>query len=71
MKLTPWFPGHIKPVRIGWYQVTSGNLHFNSKGFLGGSRRFWDGDTWRAGWLNEKVSIMGTHPEHKWRGVTK
>ena len=70
--LTPWYPPHIKPVRVGWYEVghdPATQPHFNSRHRLTGSRRYFDGTVWRAGWLNEQVSIMGKHPSHRWRGL--
>jgi len=41
MKLTPWFPANVKPVRAGVYEVESLN-HFKLY-------RYWDGRRWRAG----------------------
>ena len=72
IEMTSWFPSHIKPVHVGWYQVGHNEqVHHRSKHFLTGKRRFWDGNTWRAGWLNEKVSIFGAHKTHQWRGVNQ
>lgn len=70
--LTPWFPGSVTPVRPGVYEVGHQHItapHLRSRHRLIGHRRLWDGSTWRAGWLNEQVSIFGTHPSHQWRGL--
>lgn len=69
---TNWFPSHIKPVHAGWYEVGHDrDVHHSSSYFLTGSRRFWDGISWRAGWINENVSIFGTNESHQWRGITQ
>lgn len=70
---SPWFPATINPARPGWYEVGHDPAHRvgpRSRAYLWGNRRYWDGSTWRAGWLRETVSIMGTHPSHRWRGLT-
>ena len=72
--LTPWFPASVLPVRPGVYEVGHDpwtQPHPRSRHRLTGRRRLWDGRTWRAGWLNEQVSIFGTHPSHEWRGVLR
>lgn len=69
---TDWFPGSVHPVRPGVYEVGHDPLtapHYRSRHRLTGPRRYWDGSTWRAGWLGELVSIFGTHPSHQWRGL--
>jgi hypothetical protein len=74
-KLTPWFPGNINPVRPGMYEVGHDPAtipHHNSRHRLTSApRRLWDGTTWRAGWMNEQMSIFGTHPSHRWRGLAQ
>jgi len=70
--LTDWFPASMQPVRPGVYEVGHDPCtapHPRSRHRLTGSRRLWDGHTWRAGWLNEQVSIFGTHQSHQWRGI--
>ena len=72
--LSPWFPASVQPARPGIYEVghdPETAPHPRSRYRLTGHRRMWDGITWRAGWLNEKVSIFGTHPSHQWRGVLR
>ena len=72
---TDWFPGRIIPVRPGLYEVRHDPEtmpHHNSRHRLTiAPRRLWDGKAWRAGWLNELVSIFGTHESHQWRGRAK
>jgi hypothetical protein len=68
MKLTKWFPGHIKPVRKDVYQQMAGpDLGY----------QYWDGKVWR-GWLNtpEKAMLSRWAVPHEfqnddWRGVAK
>lgn len=68
---TPWYPHTVKPVRIGWYEVGHtrpvGAMHHLR---LTGVRRYWDGTHWKAGWLNDQISIFGQHETHQWRGFT-
>jgi hypothetical protein len=75
-KLTPWFPGDVKPVRKGWYETgTNGVLHHRSRGFLTGRPfRYWTGFEWVTAspdliWCDR--SIFGTHPTHQWRGLAE
>ena len=74
MRTTQWFPASVQPVRPGVYEVGHDPLtkpHHRSRHYLTGCRRKWDGKTWRAGWLWERVSIFGSHPSHQWRGATR
>lgn len=71
---TGWFSGQVTPYRPGWYEVRMGYLlapHPNSKAYLQGRFRYFDGKLWRAGWLGQEVSIFGQHPSHQWRGLTQ
>lgn len=68
---TPWFPGTVNPVRVGFYEVGhSRYVHHRSKFKLTPGRRYWDGKSWKAGWHWTAPSIFGTHPTHQWRGFT-
>jgi hypothetical protein len=40
MKLTPWYPANIKPVREGWYEVRC-----KFKNVCGGMH-YWNGKSW-------------------------
>jgi hypothetical protein len=42
MKLTPWFPADVKPVRAGVYEV---NAEFHDPPWY----RYWNGEFWHAG----------------------
>lgn len=72
MQKTPWFPAYTHPVREGWYEVRNDpayRVHFNSRHFLTGNRRYFDGKNWRAGWMKEEISIFGSAISHQWRGL--
>ena len=72
MKLTEWYPGDVKPVRVGVYQQQSG-IRPVSIGY-----QYWDGSFWN-GWFKtaemafrfrrSRVSI--SHQNDPWRGVAK
>jgi hypothetical protein len=72
MKLTNWFPASVKPVRVGWYEVGHSEfVHPRNRYFLTGRLRYWNGASWRAGWLLDKVSVFGEHETHRWRGISR
>lgn len=66
-KLTPWFPGHIKPVRPGIYRVWW---------YLAPTYARFDGRRWMAGNHNGPadaalvVAPASCHPL-KWRGLAE
>lgn len=66
MKLTEWYPGHIKPSRVGVYQQFCGN-HIGYQ--------LWDGKYWRGWWSNpidaaESQWTPGKEFQNdKWRGL--
>ncbi|ATI15688.1 hypothetical protein [Bordetella phage vB_BbrM_PHB04] len=73
-KVTGWFPRDVNPVHVGRYEVRNSRLmHWNAKGRLIGTFRFWDGKRWMTAdpavhsWA--EPSIMGTHETHQWRGL--
>jgi hypothetical protein len=41
MKLTPWFPAKVKPVRVGVYEIEN---YSSSKWY-----RYWDNEHWYSG----------------------
>jgi hypothetical protein len=66
-KLTPWFPGHIKPVRPGVYEV-----RFSAMGGFA----YWDGSLW--GWAQitcaqarRRRDSHGASQQKSWRGLAK
>ena len=71
MKTTPWFPGDVKPVRVGVYHRAGrvrGQYLFS----------YWNGDYWcclavdagRAAALG-RSRISSTFQRIKWRGLTE
>ena len=70
MKLTPWYPGTVKPVRDGVYERKFPLK--NSVGFT----RFANG-RWYLSWdtldraLRDDESVEGIWQDIKWRGVAK
>ena len=67
MKTTPWYPGTVKPVRVGvyerWYPLS--NEAFFS---------FWTGKFWRAGTKNINATFYERESDFqnfKWRGLTE
>lgn len=67
-KLTPWYPGHIKPARPGVYQQLSGFR--KSVGY-----QFWDGVSWYS-WeatpekaAESKCKVAISWQSDKWRGL--
>lgn len=54
-KLTPWFPGDVKPVRVGVYEITGCS-------FGGINYRVWTGKGWSdTRW--EPSDFHGLHPK--------
>lgn len=70
MKLTPWYPGHIKPVRHGCYQT-------RHKGKRQVWYRYWNGIWWGVGMqplthvVVENGAIRSPFQDQQWRGVAK
>lgn len=58
-KLTPWYPGHIKPVREGWYQVQCDEK-------VCSGQHYFDGTDWS---LFEFVTVLVESVP--WRGMEK
>lgn len=72
MKLTPWFPGHIKPVRKGVYQQFCGDG--KKIGY-----QYWNGKYWLS-WFSSVEIAANAKTQHvvsqcfqndKWRGILK
>lgn len=62
MKKTDWYPGDLRPVRVGWYEVKN---HFVSRR---PQKFFWDGYVWRA---NPIAQYHYSFQKHAWRGLTE
>jgi len=66
MKLTPWYPAHVKPVRKGVYEMDAWDSWF----------RYWDGKHWYCGaftpedayeeWLDGRTIADA---DFDWRGL--
>lgn len=72
MKLTGWYPGNVKPVRVGVYECEWGYY-----GVMSYYYNYWDGSNWFFGYADYSHSmITRSSPidsEHliSWRGVVK
>lgn len=72
MKLTPWYPGHVKPVRVGVYERDyADNLKCRRPRFC-----YWDGIAWNChGTTKEHAEIFKDTPSAyqflEWRGIAK
>ena len=69
MKTTPWFPGDVKPVRVGVYQRSGHGLHPFS---------YWDGLHWCRSTTSPKDAeafgrrhVQSIFQTIKWRGLTE
>ncbi len=69
--LTPWFPGHIKPVRVGLYQQLS-----KANQTIG--YQYWDGEQWGSWCYSPELAyehrFYKVHKEYQnddWRGIAK
>lgn len=63
MDKTPWYPAHIKPVRVGWYEIGSDYTQDVDRMFWDGQLLWWECD--RGAGCGPLV------PGDKWRGLTK
>lgn len=68
LKLTPWFPGHVKPARAGVYET-------DSRGHSQRCYQYWSGSVWG---FSEKSPFMAAQfqigdasifQNDKWRGL--
>jgi len=58
MNKTNWYPPHIKPVRVGLYEVGSDDIHVYA---------YWCGKFWRLS-LDKRITWANQHLS--WRGLT-
>jgi hypothetical protein len=71
---TQWFnAAEYDPARHGYYEVRHRKPARNGalKTLHGSRLRYWDGKAWRGFAGSSYLSIMGSHPDHQWRGLTK
>jgi hypothetical protein len=62
MKLTPWFPANVKPVRAGVYEV-KGDPKYKW-------HRYWDGKDWYCGSFTPNGAVANFN-EYRLRAVIK
>ncbi len=67
MKLTPWFPANVKPVRAGVYEIQDG---------LAAWYRRWDGLRWYVGgptpgWASNEIIGLDNGHRAPWRGLAE
>ena len=60
MKRTRWYPAHIKPVRVGWYELLVRRFLTN--------QYWWDGAKWKI--APESKFALYDQMNFKWRGLT-
>ena len=58
---TPWYPGTIKPVRVGWYEVEllENDIHLD----------WWDGKRWKSD-PTAYPYYKREQDNYPWRGLT-
>lgn len=73
MKLTPWFPPEIKPIRVGWYQR---KWRKDNDWFA----NYWDGAHWHHSESATATTQIPIEPHYEaichcenmyWRGLAK
>lgn len=67
MKLTPWFPPHIKPVRQGFYNTGLDNYEPIDRTWESNFNWWWDGEKW----LGTKTGYTPTSQKRWWRGIER
>jgi hypothetical protein len=73
MKLTPWFPGTVKPVRVGVYKRVYDTTEYSQSNF---GYCYWNGHiwSWQATTPTGALRLRHTRSPHQdfpWRGVLK
>ena len=71
-KLTPWFDGNVKPVRVGPYE-RDWNSDPDYKFTQREAMDVWDGHEWRVGLLLDRGAIVAGpvswNQSKRWRGL--
>lgn len=62
MKKTEWYPGEIKPVRKGWYEI-------HGFGLTRGIRFYWTGQIWKQYPSSHTRAVF--FASDMWRGLTE
>lgn len=69
MKLTPWYPGHVKPVRVGVYERKYPDIYHAAV------YSKWHGKNWGCGVYNidqaNREQSISAHQSLLWRGIAK
>ena len=66
-KVTEWFKGDVKPVHVGWYDVS-----FETFEHWDPDRRYWNGKGWE--WMSIFTHTMmkaAVGRNDRWRGLAK
>lgn len=71
MKLTPWYPGHVKPVRVGVYERDYAENPKSSRPRF----CYWDGAAWGCYGMTKdnakNFSLASAAQSLPWRGIAK
>lgn len=74
-KLTPWFPGDVKPVRSGVYFVRQLSNDCKSGDVIFEGYCYWSGVRWGSVTLEKahakKLAVPPGFQNKPWRGLTK
>ena len=73
MKLTPWFPGTVKPARVGVYKRVYDTTEYSKSNF---GYCYWNGQIWSWQATNPTGALLLRHTrspyqELPWHGVLK
>lgn len=63
MKKTAWYPGDVRPARIGWYETSYWTDDL--------AKQFWTGAKWVWRPDDEMPTTMGAGSQNKWRGLAE
>jgi hypothetical protein len=66
-KLTPWFPGHVKPVHHGIYE-TDADTEDGAPCYQSWNGLWWG---WCSSWSDFAVDSPSTYQTPNWRGLAK
>ena len=67
MKLTPWFPPDVKPVRVGWYHTGCDSDNPINSGGESAYNWWWDGH----GWHDYPNGYPSRDQNRYWRGLSE
>lgn len=67
LKLTPWFPGDVKPIRVGFYERQYSSSDDRQQNY---DLDYWSGASWHYG--NGQIKRprdRALNQERRWRGL--